>query len=490
MAFKGRTVIVFILLAMFAGSIVTLTLMDTLDASSLADKQVRDERSGQQTSGKDGLTQKELEKISSTFGLIHSNFYHEIDRSHLVDGAIDGMLSALEDPYSVYMDPEETKQFSEHIESVFSGIGAEVSMRDGKVTIVSPIKGSPAERAGIRAGDVILSVNGEKLDGFTLNEAVLKIRGPKGTQAKLEIERTSLNNPIEVIVVRDDISMETVFSERREDGVGYIEIRQFAQNTAEHFEEQLEDLESKGIKGLIIDVRNNPGGILPVVTEIADVFVPEGKTIVQIEDRNGQHQKQVSSSKAKEYPVVVLINKGSASASEILAGAIKEAGAGTLIGETTYGKGTVQSTFESTVDDGSSFKMTIAKWLTPSGNFINEKGIQPDVEVLLPDVYQVAPLPKDQVLKFDMVSEDVRNLQLILDGLDLNPDRTDGYFSEQTQMAVKAFQKLNGLSMTGEVDEATAHKLEEKFIEWLQKPENDVQFIKALEILHQKIKGE
>jgi carboxyl-terminal processing protease len=488
MAFKGRTVIAFILLAMFAGSIVTLTLIDTLDASSFTERRKQQEKpADQKPTALQGLTEQELQKISSTFGLIHNNFYNNVERSSIVDGAIDGMLGALEDPYSVYMDPEETKQFGEHIESVFSGIGAEVSMRDGKVTIVSPIKGSPAERAGIRAGDVIISVNGESLEGFSLNEAVMKIRGKKGTQAKLQIQRETSSSPIEIIVVRDDISMETVFSEMLEDDIGYIEIRQFAQNTADHFKEQLTDLEAKQMRGLIIDVRNDPGGILPVVTEIADLFVPEGKAIVQIENRNGERQKQYSSTPGKEYPVTLLMNKGSASASEILAGAIKESAGGILVGETTYGKGTVQSTFESAINDGSSYKMTIAKWLTPIGNFINEKGIAPDVLVELPDIYKVAPLPKDQILKFDMVSDDVRNLQLILEGLDLGPGRSDGYFSEKTVLSVKAFQRLNDLPMTGEVDEATAVKMEEKLIEWMQKPENDIQLNKAIEVTKKQL---
>ena len=402
----------------------------------------------------------------------------------LVDGAIRGMLDALDDPYSVYMDAEQAQRFEETtISSTFSGIGAEVTIRDGRVTVVSPIKGSPAEKSGIRTDDVLLSVNGESLEGLSLNEAVMKIRGPKGTKANLLILREGSPEPIEIAVIRDDIDIETVFAEMLEDGIGKIEIRQFAEKTRERFFEELEALESSGLNGLIIDVRSNPGGLLHEVVDLIQPFVPEGKTIVQVEDRNGNVERQVSQGDKKPYEVVVLTNRGSASASEILAGAIKENGVGVVIGETSYGKGTVQANFDSGVGDGSTIKLTIAKWLTPDGHFIEGTGIEPNIEVSLPELFTVSPFIRGKTYGLEDNDSEVRKLQLMLDGIGYAVDRTDGYFSAATEEALKQFQSDHDLEPTGQLDGPSMDLLETQVTEHLLKPENDVQLNKAVEYL-------
>jgi len=484
MPFKGRTVVFFVacmLIAMFASSILTLTIAGPLSLVKSAD--------GAGVSLRDsGLTDKDWAKLSTTYELIRSKYLNEVDKDKVLNGAINGMLAALEDPFTVYMDPKEAEMFNEVLESSFQGIGAEVSLEDGRVTVVSPIKGSPAEKAGIIAGDVILSVNGEKLDGLKLSEAVAKIRGPKGTQAKLEILRGGTGEPTQIIVVRDDIPIETVYSEVLEGNIGKIEVHQFAMNTAEHFAEALKDLESKNIRGLIIDVRNDPGGLLPAVVSMAEHFVPAGKPVVQIEDREGHREPTLSNGSAKPYPLAVLINNGSASASEILAGALSETAGAKLIGKTTYGKGTVQVTFDKEMGDGSNIKMTIYKWLTPNGNWIHKTGIKPDIEVDQPAFFRAAPLSKKETLKPDTTSEDVKNMQLMLEGLGFDPGRTDGYFSARTQMAVQAFQQQNALPVTGEVDVKTAQKLEEAIFKAIRDPRHDLQLKEAVNYLKSVIK--
>lgn len=474
------------MLGMFASSLLTLAIVNPSLITSAKSSAAVVTTAGSKSSAS-GLTEKDMQKIATTYGLAANKYLNKVDHDKLVDGAINGMLEALDDPFTVYMDQKEAAQFDENITSSFQGIGAEVSVEDGKVVIVSPIKGSPAEKAGLHAHDVILSVNGEKLDGLTLNQAVAKIRGPKGTQAKLSVMRTGVNDPIEVIVVRDDIDVETVFGEMLQGGIGKIEIRQFSSNTAKRFAEELKALEGKGMKGLVIDVRNDPGGLLNVVVDIVEPFVPKGKPIVQVEDREGNREPTLSKGGTKKYPVVVLTNKGSASASEILAGAFKEAVGAKLVGETTYGKGTVQVTFEKEMGDGSNIKMTVYKWLTPDGNWIHKKGIQPDLPVDQPEYFKVAPLTKKSTLKQDTTSDDVKNLQIMLKGLGLPIDRTDGYYSDRTAAAVKQYQKTGNLPVTGEVDTETANKIEKDIITQIKDPNNDLQLKAAVNELRTRI---
>jgi carboxyl-terminal processing protease len=483
MHMKGRTVVFFvtcILLAMFASSILTLTIAGPLSFANSAN--------GASAIRAAGLDEKDWGKLATTYELIRTQYLNDVDKDKVITGAINGMLTALDDPFSVYMDTKEAEMFDEALESSFQGIGAEVSLEDGRVTIVSPIKGSPAERAGIIAGDVILSVNGEKLDGLKLNEAVMKIRGPKGTQAKLEILRSGSLEPTQIIVVRDEIPIETVYSEMLENQIGKIEVRQFAMHTAKDFKAAIKELEAKGMKGLIIDVRNDPGGLLPAVVEMSEQFVPNGKPVVQIEDRNGQKSPTLSKGSSKPYPVAVLINNGSASASEILAGALSEEAGAKLIGKTTYGKGTVQVTFQKEMGDGSNLKMTVYKWLTPKGNWIHKTGIKPDIEVDQPSFFMAVPLTKKSTLKLDTTSEDVKNLQLMLTAIGLKPGREDGYFNTETEAAVREFQRQASLPVNGEVDEKTAQKLEETVYREIREPKHDLQLKEAVKYMNSVIK--
>ncbi|MBT2729647.1 PDZ domain-containing protein [Bacillus sp. ISL-75] len=427
----------------------------------------------------------DLEKVEQAYDLILSRYVEKVDQDKLVEGAIQGMLSVLKDPYSVYMDKETAKQFTQTLESSFEGIGAEVGMVDGKIVIVSPFKNSPAEKAGIKPNDQILKVNGKSVEGLDLNKATLKIRGKKGTTVQLMIARKGLKDPLAIDVTRDEIPLETVHASiKKQDGkkVGYIELTSFSEDTAADFEKELSSLENNDIKGLIIDVRGNPGGLLDSVGEILKEFVPKDKPYVQIQQRNGKKKRYFSTlSKKKDYPVLVLVNKGSASASEILAGSLQEAAGYQLIGETTFGKGTVQQAVP--MGDGSNIKLTLFKWLTPDGNWIHKKGIQPDVAVKQPAIFATHPIQVEETLEEDMNNEQVKNAQEVLAGLGFAPGRTDGYFSKETTMAVKGFQLHVNMNPTGKIGPKTAAKLEEAAIVEMKKEKNDLQLQTALRLI-------
>lgn len=431
------------------------------------------------------IESEELTKINKAYELIKDRYVKDVDQKDLLDGAIKGMVDTLEDPYSVYMDPKTAEQFSQSLGSSFEGIGAEVNMTDGRVTIVSPYKDSPAEKAGLRPKDKIMTIDGESTEGLDLYDAVLKIRGEKGTVVKLGVQRPGASEVMTVEVTRDEIPIETVHAKTIEENgktIGVLQVTSFSEDTAKSFSKELGKLEDQGIDGLVLDVRNNPGGLLNVVSDMAEELIPNDKPYVQIEDREGEKQGSVSSlEKKKDYPIVGLIDRGSASAAEILAGALKEAGGYDLVGETSFGKGTVQSTVD--LGDGSNIKLTMFKWLTPDGNWIHKKGIEPTVEAKQPDYFYVNPLSAEKTLTFDQNNEQVESAQVMLKGLGFEPGRKDGYFSEKTVTAVKAFQRSNDLNVTGKIDEKTAQKLQENIIESIRNSENDVQLETAVELL-------
>lgn len=437
-----------------------------------------------QSSGQDDA-QPDLEKVQQAYELISKHYVEEVEENVLVDGAIQGMIATLKDPYSVYMDKKTSEQFTESLDSSFEGIGTEIGIEDGKIIIVSPYKNSPAEKAGLKPKDQLLKVNGESVEGLDLYETSMKIRGKKGTPVTLEIKRAGVANPITIKIVRDEIPIETVHALVKEESgkkIGYLEVTSFSKNTSKDFKKALKALEDEKIDGLIIDVRGNPGGLLLSVEEMIGLLVPANKPYLQIEERNGNRKEYFTTLKEKKpYPIAVLIDKGSASASEILASALQEAGGYPLIGEKTFGKGTVQQAVP--MEDGSNIKLTLFKWLTPNGNWIHQKGIKPTIEVHQPKFFSVHPLTINKSLKRDMADDQIQNAQAMLKALGLQPGREDGYFDLQTEIAVKAFQKQAGLNPTGVLDEKTAAKLEEEVTEKIRDEDNDLQLRVALKYL-------
>ncbi|MFC0469926.1 S41 family peptidase [Halalkalibacter kiskunsagensis] len=450
------------------------------------------------SSGNDGQVESELsneelvEKFEKALGIIHEQYVDDVDKQELIEGAIEGMLRTLEDPYSVYMDQETATQFVESLGSHFEGIGAEVSMTDGKVTIVAPFRESPAEKAGLQPNDKIIEINGNSIEGLSLYEAVLQIRGEKGTTVNLTIERAGANDLFEIPVERGVIPIETVRSDVIErDGItiGLLEITSFSEDTAERFQEKLEALENKGIDGLMIDVRGNPGGYLNAVEDIGKLIIPGGQPIVQIENREGEKVRYMSNlDERKPYPIVGITDRASASASEILSAALIEGGDYDVVGEQTFGKGTVQQTIK--LGDGSEIKLSLFRWLTSAGNDINGEGVMPTVEVKQPDYFYTAPISigKDGPFRLDMMSEQIKNAQVMLKGLGYEPGRSDGYFDEQTEKAVIAFQREENIEPSGEIDEDTASLIQQQIVEHAREKENDLQLQTAIELVIKQAK--
>ncbi|OEH92216.1 S41 family peptidase [Bacillus solimangrovi] len=486
MNFRGRVVAILMGLSLVMGAGVTY-LFANVGTEELP-IYAMEEQTAPSTSGTSTNNEAEIDKISRAMQVISESYVEKVDEEKLVEGAIQGMLETLDDPYSVYMNKETAKQFTDSLDSSFEGIGAEVSMIDGKVTIVSPYKGSPAEKAGLKPNDQIITVDGNSLEGLDLYEAVLKIRGKKGSIVKLEVQRPGVAKPLIVDVTRDEIPIETVYSSVKDvngEKIGYIEVTSFSEDTAQHFEEGVAELEKQNITGLVIDVRGNPGGYLQSVEQMLKQFITKEKPYLQIENREGEKKRFFSSLKEKkDYPISVLIDGGSASASEILAGAMKEAGGYDIVGVKSFGKGTVQQAMP--MEDGSNLKLTLFKWLTPEGNWIHEKGVEPTVIVEQPEYFHASPIEVEEPLKLDQTSEQIKNAQIMLRGLGFEPGRTDGYFGAETDVAVKAFQRTNELSVTGEIDEQTAGKMQQQIIELIRSEENDIQLEVALKLVQQK----
>jgi len=295
-------------------------------------------------------------------------------------GAIGGIVASLGDPYSVFLDPAKAKDFNESLTGSFEGIGAELGMKNNQLLIIATLPGMPAEKAGLRAGDKILAVDKKSTTNMTIDEAVTKIRGKGGTAVKLTIYRDGELHERDIEVVRGQIVIQSVNWKMKENGIGYIQIIHFADDTDSKFKEAVNDLLSKKMKGLIIDVRNDPGGYLDAAVSIAGYWI-DGKTVVieRYDDAHKDEYKGHVTPVLQNIPTAVLVNKGSASASEILSGALQDYGKATLVGEQTFGKGSVQDVQK--LKDGSELKLTIAKWLTPKGRTIQDEGIKPDIIV-------------------------------------------------------------------------------------------------------------
>ncbi len=313
--------------------------------------------------------------------IVRMRYVEQPSQETLLTGAIKGMVNSLDDPHSVYMDAKMLKQFLVSTEGSFGGIGVVLGIKDKALTVVAPIEGTPGDKAGIKSGDQILQVNGNDIKDLALDEVVNKIRGPEGTKVVLTIKNTK-GEIKDVTVIRSNIKIKTVGGKILKDGIGYIRISMFSEETGKDFDDIYKQLETEGMKALILDLRDNPGGLVTECVNVAGKLIPKGP-IVSVVDRGGHKETYSSSLAAVKYPLAVLVNGGSASASEIIAGAVQDTKAGTLIGTKTYGKGSVQTLLR--LDASTGIKLTIAKYLTPAGRSINGVGIEPDIHIELGD---------------------------------------------------------------------------------------------------------
>lgn len=320
--------------------------------------------------------------------LLQENFVDKskLDTQKMIYGAISGMVKSLGDPYTVFFPPAESKRFEEDVQGAFEGVGMEVDIKKEQLVVVSPLEGTPAERAGLRAGDKILEINGTSTADLTLDEAVKLIRGPKGTEVILTILRKGWEKSQDFKIVRDLIEIPSLTLEFKDDNIAYIKLSQFSEKAIFDFSKAAIDILNSPAKKIILDLRNNPGGYLEVAQNIAGWFLERGEIVV-IEDFNSEENRKEyraeGLARLLEYPIVVLMNQGSASASEILAGALRDNRGIKLIGEKSFGKGSVQELEK--LGDNSSIKITVARWLTPKGDLITEKGLEPDIKVEISD---------------------------------------------------------------------------------------------------------
>lgn len=313
-----------------------------------------------------------------TLDYIKSKYPFEIENRELITNGIKGMLQGL-DEYSDYYTKEEAEQFMKKVSGDYAGIGVYIEKKGNYIGVINAIEGSPGEKAGLKPGDLIISVDGKIIKGVTLEEVSHLIQGPKGTKVKLTIMREGTANPIQLDITRDNIKINPVKYEILENQIGYIKLSEFNHYATTYMKEALKEFDKKGIKKVIVDVRNNPGGLLNESVGVTELFVPKGP-IVHIRNKGKIGTTYVSTLEKPKYELVVLVNSNSASASEIFAGAVKDRKAGTIVGTITYGKGLVQGV--ANLSDGSLIKMTIAEYLTPNKTSIHNKGVEPDIMVI------------------------------------------------------------------------------------------------------------
>ena len=332
---------------------------------------------------------EKLKVFSEILSLIESNYVEPTENDSMIEGAIRGMVKSL-DPHTSYMPPASYKEMQVETTGKFGGLGIEISIRDGVLTVVSPIEETPAFRAGIKPGDKIIKIEDESTLDMTLQDAVTRLRGETGSPITITIFRKSFKAPKEFTIVRDIIKVRSIVSKLYENDIGYIKIRSFSKNTSSDLDKALEDLGQKGITKLILDVRNNPGGLLNQAVEVTDRFLNRENLIVYTKGRSDEQNMRFTSHDkvaGVTYPMIILVNGGSASASEIVAGALQDLNRAVILGTQTFGKGSVQTIIP--LSDGSALRLTTARYYTPSGRVIQENGIMPDIVVEMRPVSKV-----------------------------------------------------------------------------------------------------
>lgn len=472
-----------LIIVLIVGVIGTLSFSQLIETTpeNMTQESVQDDEAGTNSQS------TELNQVDELYSILLANYFEEVDPDTLIEGALEGMAGAIGDPYTAYLDASQSTSLQEDTQGEFEGIGAEV-MKEGEfVRIVSPISGSPAEKAGLQANDKIAEIDGESVADLSLQEAVALIRGPKDSEVELLLQRSE--EEFTVTITRDAIPVESVVYELDESdsSIGYIQITNFNRPTYEELVTAIKDLDDKGAEKFVFDVRGNPGGLLDIALQMSNIFVEDGKPLMQSEIRG--EDPVVYTADSEQYgsfkfdgEAVLLIDGGSASASEILAGAMSESAGIPLIGQTTFGKGTIQNVAPLTGDG--EVKYTTGKWLTANGEWINEKGISPDIEVAMPDYQTLLLINSEETYQSGDTSDEVKNLNAILKALGYDVDEASSQFNDQTVEAVKAFQNTKELDADGIVTGATSNALVEALRALIE--ENDTQYNEAIKYLQSK----
>lgn len=434
--------------------------------------------------------------IDEALGVIKDKGVYPVEQERLIEGALRGMADVIGDPYSTYLTQEEAAAHKESLAGERIGIGAEVTRSNGKFIIVSPVKGSPAEKAGLQPYDEIVQIDGERLDADSLQDVVQRIRGKRGTTVKMTIYRPDLNKHLEVPIMRDAIPVKTVSAEVMEvrgKKIGYISLTKFAEESAKEWEKATNKLVKEGAQALIIDVRGNPGGYLHTVGDIAGSLLPEDTVFAFMQDAQGaltplvteKSEKYAYDDKLKKMPVVLLQDKGSASASEVLSGALKDLKRGYITGATSFGKGTVQDITE--LSNGGEMKLSTHKWLTPKEKWIHGKGVKTDLEVAQNELFSEHIRLVTEVYKDGDFHDDIAYGQRLLAGLGYSVERQDGYFDESTARAVHAFRVDSKVKVAESMDRVFYSALKEKVEAFRNDRQNDEQLQMAIGYIHHEM---
>lgn len=430
-----------------------------------------------------------LNRVEAIFDVLTQEWYFGRDQvdleTQLIEDAIKGMIDGTGDIHTSYMNAEEVTAFTEAINRNFVGIGVSYFDNNGTFIIERVFIGSPAEKAGVLPGDIIKTVDGVSTQGLTSDDLVDRVRGEENTVVTIDFQR---GEEVVTLEITRGVIKNTAFGKMIDEDTAYLEIYQFGEDTGSEVEQYMQLFKEKNAKDIIIDLRDNGGGYLTALEDIGSMFVPKDGILIQQEIYSGE--KLVSKSRGNILidfeEIILLVNENSASASEVLTAAIKENIDATIVGVTTYGKGTVQQ--QHAFSDGSALKYTVAEWLTPNGNHINGVGINPDVVVdLHPVMHEIfTQLTEDEAYGIDTVDESVQDAQLALDFLGYNVDRTDGYFSSKTLSALEAYIRDYKLEDEPIINKVLLDKLRSEVVRiWnVEKSEKDVQLKKALELIN------
>ncbi|GKU75976.1 S41 family peptidase [Paenibacillus sp. L3-i20] len=431
------------------------------------------------------LKEPEFKQLNASYTKILNDYLDGATPGKLINGAAEGMVASLEDPYSQYLVGEKGEEYTQSYEGQFYGIGAEMRQEEGLFIITTVIKDMPAERGGVLPGDAILEVDGKEMKGKSFHELLALVRGEEGSSVTLTLLRGGEKEPLKVTLKRAAIPVHTVTSERLAGDIGHVTISRFAEDTAKEFEAELAKLEKEGpLKGLLLDMRSNPGGLLKSTIDIASILIPKDKKILDVVYKNESNIISYRSHQKDQWtiPIAVLVNNRSASASEVMAAALKESAGAVVIGEKTYGKGVVQAFNQ--FPDGSVLTLTEAQWKTPGGVWINKEGVAPDHVVPLPDYATLRPLAIGVEMKRGSYGDDVKTIQTMLKELGYGPVGAEGVFDVETENALKKFQSAEGLQATGQFDDKTGYRLIELLRTKLEK--EDTQLLKGIEVLKNK----